>query len=703
MLTRPRLLRALVLACAATVVLMLVGKRSGFDVFAPEAAWLAAARGVVSSTATTRTAVHGEDGALRPPPPAGAASHASPTASGLHPSAAVDEAPRSPASPATSHTSEPVAEALRSSAGAAFLSPATAAVLDPDLSATAHVPAAALSSSSEPALHSSSEPTTASAGVGRGHPVARRLHAHHAHCNLSFWIDIDGDAHGGSAVARKGSSAVARPAAREGSSVVARAGSTLRVTLHAGGSERNQDVPDMELVLSGPARTAGFFLPRAAAPDAAPATAVLEGRLQLPPLPGNYTLDLRVQFCSTEEVGTISQSNKGAVRRANDLFVTAADALLVRFAVVLFADAPAPADTQQARKPCTAGAPLNSMGGYWHAGARNVATPAPGSRRDAVQSPASLPVWVPHGCVVGTPELAPTPAQLWTALAGRRVLFIGDSLVRGLFLAFVDILSDYSLPSNIIGNELCRNRPGRSFRLNHTASREGAEGGPSGEAPGGAASERASHPGPNSDSLPETPPVVLICHKDDSAVSMSAELEGRRRAGRIDYMPAPFADAGTANQIASVLLHGEDTADLPYTDAVVNFGLHDVNNGVAHDAVTQRLRPVVDALVRCLPAASRTLWLGLWASNGDKKPYEYRWSSSHSFAARYMEATTGELARVGIPQLHTYDMSLALQEANLDGVHYSIKLTRPIAHLVANHLYESNNKDGKSESGEGEG
>ena len=443
---------------------------------------------------------------------------------------------------------------------------------------------------------------------------------HHTACNLVYWID-------GVAVL-------------QASHLAAETGSTVELVLY----ERTpQPQADLYFVFFGPTRTAGlatYHVPDASRATRYPAstapTAAFTIRVAVPPVPGNYTLGVYLQFCASDDLELVSQSHPDAVERFNKQFVgSGANATLVELPVVVARP------TTEKVGSCTPHSILNGEGGYWRA------APAPAG--------SGFMDWTPRGCEAVAYALKPRPEEVWKALKGRRVLFLGDSMMRSVLLALIDASTNYSLPANEIGNEVCRAQPNSTHRLTFGAA--------------------------NSEAGPNT--VTLVCqnHEHISLVAHDLGPSG----GELAYISAPNANLGPVRLLDSIFA----STEVPhFTDIVVNFGLHDVNRGVADGISAREVRVVMDGVRRHF-SASRILWLELWAASGLKKPYVHKWTASHTVCERLRSETTSELERAGVRQLRLYDMTLAAMHENMDGVHYSIKVTRPIAFLITYQLFRS--------------
>lgn len=220
------------------------------------------------------------------------------------------------------------------------------------------------------------------------------------------------------------------------------------------------------------------------------------------------------------------------------------------------------------------------------------------------------------------------------------VLFIGDSLMRTTFQAFVDVALDYQFPYHGIREKWCGRNGTQHF--------------------GGLGSLTIDGNG---------------CHSGHASFSLSLGANNVT----LSYLAMWYSSQTTLDILVDAGLLDN------FSHVFINYGLHDVSM-YTRDRFQVHLTARLERLAasRGRMATPRNIvYLGMWAQRLSKKPVDWIWSGSHKRTEVFLEVMRTTARQNNIPFIDTYTMTLPMLEFNADGVHYDERVTRALAMLLA--------------------
>jgi len=257
---------------------------------------------------------------------------------------------------------------------------------------------------------------------------------------------------------------------------------------------------------------------------------------------------------------------------------------------------------------------------------------------------AGLP-WLWHSKCCPTIPLMVTPIEMAKLLGnGIKVAYLGDSLMRTIFQAFIDIATNYSSPFPGISGSWCKKNVSKLV-INGRAE---------------------------------------LSTFGDGCWSGGANLTtfiGNSNSTLTYY------DRHHSGQSVNDILSETETLDWIF----VNYGLHDIGMFTI-EQFTANLR---DRLTQLKSRRTKTgrpsnlVYVGLWAQNVARKPIGWKWSGSNTRASDFIKAMKEVSSELNVPFIDIYHMTLPVLDANRDGVHFNESVTRTIAMLMVKNMQES--------------
>lgn len=213
------------------------------------------------------------------------------------------------------------------------------------------------------------------------------------------------------------------------------------------------------------------------------------------------------------------------------------------------------------------------------------------------------------------------------------ILFIGDSLMRTTFQAFVDVALDYQFPYHGIREKWCG--------LNRTQFFDGL----------GALTIAGDG-----------------CWSGNGTFSLFLE----EKNVTLSYLPIFNAGQTTIDALVDAGLLEK------YRHVFINYGLHDISmysKDRFQTLLQSRLERLSASRAR-MQTPCKITYLGLWAQRLSKKPIDWIWSGSHKRTEAFLDVMRTTAVQNGIPFIDTYAMTLPMLEYNVDGVHFDEHVTR---------------------------
>jgi hypothetical protein len=260
---------------------------------------------------------------------------------------------------------------------------------------------------------------------------------------------------------------------------------------------------------------------------------------------------------------------------------------------------------------------------------------------------AGLPwLWKPHSC------LNPVFQHAQDVRNGlkpfKRVIFVGDSLMRNIYNALADLAVDYELPFHGMKSHWCRrnqshySKKGR-WELELLGTYKswfgkwwcGEQGGAN-----------------------------LNITLDDTNVQLT-------------YLTSVYSADISNDPILSIL------ANYTFDCLFVNYGLHDVSKYSLEEFerhISRRMSKLGDIQRR---RGVRVFFLGMWAQRPLRKPAAWKWTGSHTRVLNFIRVTRQAAALYNVEYVDIYSMTLPLLEFNQDGVHFLPEVNRPIAMILS--------------------
>jgi hypothetical protein len=257
---------------------------------------------------------------------------------------------------------------------------------------------------------------------------------------------------------------------------------------------------------------------------------------------------------------------------------------------------------------------------------------------------AGLP-WLWHSNCCPTEPLMVTPTEMVKLLgSGIKVACLGDSLMRTIFQAFIDIATDYTSPFPGITTSWCKKN------VSNLAINDRAE----------------------------------LSIFGDGCWSGGANLT---TFGSNSNSTLTYYDRHHSGQSVSDILSEAEPLDWIF----VNYGLHDIGMFTLEQFKANLRDRLTELKSRRTKTGrpSNLVYVGLWAQNIAKKPIGWKWSGSNTRASDFIKAMKEVSTELNIPFIDTYHMTLPVLDANRDGVHFNESVTRTIAMLMIKNMQES--------------
>lgn len=230
----------------------------------------------------------------------------------------------------------------------------------------------------------------------------------------------------------------------------------------------------------------------------------------------------------------------------------------------------------------------------------------------------------------------------------KRIVFVGDSLMRNVFNAFADIAVDYELPFHGMKSYWCRSTKSH-FKKSGRWELE----------------------------LLGTYPSWFgkwWCGEQGGA---NLNLTIGNQSAQLTYLTSGLSADTPKDPILRVL------GNYSFDAVFVNYGLHDSSEyslGEFERHITRRMSNLSDVQAS---RGVKVYFLGMWAQRPLRKPAAWKWAGSHTRVLDFIRITRQVAARYGIEYIDIYGMTLPLMEFNEDGIHFLPEVNRPIAMLLA--------------------
>jgi lysophospholipase L1-like esterase len=257
---------------------------------------------------------------------------------------------------------------------------------------------------------------------------------------------------------------------------------------------------------------------------------------------------------------------------------------------------------------------------------------------------AGLP-WLWHSECCPTEPLMATPTEMGKLLGrGIKVAYLGDSLMRTTFQAFIDIATNYSSPFSGITTSWCKKNVSK----------------------------------------------LVINDQGELSIFGDGCWSGGANFTTFtgnSHSTLTYYDRHHSGQSVNDILSETETLDWIF----VNYGLHDIGMFT----IEQFKANLRDRLMQLKSRRTETgrpsnlVYVGLWAQNVARKPIGWKWSGSNTRASDFIKAMKEVNSELNVPFIDTYHMTLPVLDANRDGVHFNESVTRTIAMLMMKGMQES--------------
>jgi hypothetical protein len=255
-------------------------------------------------------------------------------------------------------------------------------------------------------------------------------------------------------------------------------------------------------------------------------------------------------------------------------------------------------------------------------------------------------LWKPHSC---SNPVFQSPQDFRNGLKKfKRIMFVGDSLMRNVFNAIADLAVNYELPFHGMKSHWCRTNQSHYYKSGSWELE------------------------------------LLGKHKSWFGKSWCGEQGGanlnmtlENKNVQLTYLTSGFSADTPRDPILSVL------ANYTFDCLVVNYGLHDVSKYSLDEFehhISQRMSKLSDIQ---RTRGVRVFFLGMWAQRPLRKPIAWKWTGSHTRVLDFIRITKKAATMYNVEYIDMYGMTLSLLEFNQDGIHFLPEVNRPIAMILS--------------------